>query len=363
MGRPPLENRFLPPTIETGRIVSVNLENWTVDVESELNGKYLKDIQVMSPYMHYINGEGMYCMPEVGSLVWICKPSNGTKAREFVLGFQAPYEKDTNSYRCGRQALNPGDIMFRTRDENFVILRRGGVVQIGSTPLAQRIFLPIGNFIKDFCENYQLTTLGGELSWLVDRPDKSPDGIPRAKLMFSCRETASDPKAIAELSIGSHGPQSSTTLDLVIKSAGVDGAINAVRLQLGKDGTVIWELTNTLTVTATSKISVTSTSGDLALEATAANISIKAGAAVSIEAATDLSTTAQSTTITSSTTTVDSQDIKLGGADSVIPVAKATALVAALGKLAAAISSLGGVVDPTFADDLSGIPAVTTKVK
>jgi hypothetical protein len=55
--------------------------------------------------------------------------------------------------------------MLRTRDNNFVVLHRGGVLQIGATELAQRIYLPLRNHVLDFSQNYSHHNAGGSELW------------------------------------------------------------------------------------------------------------------------------------------------------------------------------------------------------
>lgn len=171
-----------------GRVFNVNLVNWTVDVVAQYDQRRYFDVQVSSPYMHYNNGEGIYVMPEVGAVCQICIPSDSSPP--FVLAYIMPHElmDDTGtpdapsgttshgqpqkyataaSFAGGRPRANLGDIWLRTRDENFVILHRGGVLQLGATPLAQRIYIPLNNVIHDVSGNYAHYNTGGAISWGV----------------------------------------------------------------------------------------------------------------------------------------------------------------------------------------------------
>jgi len=87
--------------------------------------------------------------------------------------------------------MNPGDIAMSTRDGNFVIVRRGGVVQIGATQAAQRIYLPAENTIRDFAQNYSMTTFGGEMVWETDLPESGTDKTP-TRWTLRVKETAED---------------------------------------------------------------------------------------------------------------------------------------------------------------------------
>lgn len=171
-----------------GRVWNVNLVNWTVDVIAQFDQRRYFDVQVSSPYLHSNNGEGMYAMPEEGASCLVCLPSDSSPP--FVLAYVMPPEFMDNtsapdapagtashgqpqkyataaSFAGGRPQANLGDIWLRTRDENFVILHRGGVLQIGATPLAQRIYIPLNNVIHDVSGNYAHYNTGGAISWGV----------------------------------------------------------------------------------------------------------------------------------------------------------------------------------------------------
>lgn len=227
-----------PALIESGRILDVDINSFTVSITTEFSKKPQTGISWSSPYLHFINGEGIHFVPEVGSLCWVCFPSDGN--RPFVLAW-AP-AADEGNFRSRRPDLNPGDIYLGTRDENFLILRRGGVVQIGGGPLSQRLFLPVSNTIKDLCENYSLQTVGGELNWSVQRSETDTDGKRPTNLKIQAREFASDEKPLAELQVGSHGSGENTILSLVIKDSGSSNAARKISLSLGKDGSVNWDV-------------------------------------------------------------------------------------------------------------------------
>ena len=228
--------------IETGTIANVNVKNLTVDWVGQYSGKQIPDLQIMTPYLHYNNGEGITCVPEVGAIAIVCFPSDDDPP--FIMGFttgpemegaessnlqkaiedpgveseedipkakttssggstKTPVNPSDASFRAGRPILNPGDILIQGRDENFLVLRRGGVLQIGATNIAQRAYIPVGNFIRDFCENYELNTAAGTLFWKVDRKDKDPAGDIPTEFTLYAREFAADPKSSVKVSVGS----------------------------------------------------------------------------------------------------------------------------------------------------------------
>ncbi len=220
------------------QVLNVNTKDFTVDVayESYPYSSHL-DIPFMVPYLHQNNGEGFSFMPEIGSTCWVCNPSESGRDA-FVLGW-APVAED-GSYRAGRQLLNPGDIHLSTRDGNFVAIRRGGVVQIGSSSICQRLYIPIRNIIRDFSENYELTTPAGDLNWTVLRTEDRGDGHAGTFFSLACHEYADDPitNPVGFLKIGSHGEGDDTILSLVTRDKG-NGSIKT-QLTITKTGTVEW---------------------------------------------------------------------------------------------------------------------------
>jgi hypothetical protein len=162
----------------------------------------------------------------------------------FILGW-CSVEDENSSHRAQRVDLNPGDIYLGTRDENRIILRRGGVIQIGATPLAQRFYLPVDNIIRDLCENYYLETLAGGLSWSLDLPENIPEGKEGHRpgsFQLVAREFSDDPNPIAKLQIGSHSGDEATILSLDLRDSGGSGQQPRVALKISKAGKVAWEL-------------------------------------------------------------------------------------------------------------------------
>ena len=265
-----MEGEYAPALVETVRISNVNIDDWSVDCVSEFGYKRYFDIQVMSPYFHFSNGEGMYIQPEVGALAWLCRPSGGKFGAPFLMGFQAPYDEDNASFRSGKQSLNPGDMMLRTRDENFIVLRRGGVVQIGATPTAQRMYVPIRNFIRDFCENYNLFTFGGEMTWETERDDQNTtadDGVAQTKLTYKVKSTSDEPSHVLELTMGSHGDGEPVKLNLQVFNDGTDERELMADLKITNEGDVIWDIEQDWLLTVKRDINVLTEDGDIIFNA------------------------------------------------------------------------------------------------
>jgi hypothetical protein len=253
---PLIYRQLEPATVQRARVLDVNTGDFTMVVSTEYTQKPLHGVSFATPYQHPNNGEGIYFMPEVGSVCWIMEPSDG--GMPFAIAWTVVEDKK-ESYRGRKMDLNPGDIYLGTRDENHVLLRRGGVVEIGATPLAQRLYIPIDNVIRDLCANYFLQTLGGELSWTVGIPEGTRDGKRPTLLRLQAREFANDAGPIAQMQIGSHGDGDPTILSLDLCESGDQGAKVQVSLVLEKTGDVAlmaagdvgWEIDGDVKVEAT----------------------------------------------------------------------------------------------------------------
>jgi hypothetical protein len=128
------------------------------------------------------------------------------------------------SYQSKRPDANPGDMGFTTRDGSFFKLLRGGVIQIGATNMAQRIYIPVRNFIKDFAENYSLSTASGEVAWTVERPELDPLGKAACTYSFSMLEFGTDKKAtvrVRHLPLAS-GASKKAAWEVTVAPRGID---------------------------------------------------------------------------------------------------------------------------------------------
>src|SRR4051812_45939524 len=104
----PVRSGTTPARIHQAKVLDVNVANWTLSVHTEFTQKPLTDIPFAVPYMHPNNGEGIYFMPEVGSICWLCEPSDGGKG--FIIAWAPPSVDGPAQFRGHRQDLNPGDI-------------------------------------------------------------------------------------------------------------------------------------------------------------------------------------------------------------------------------------------------------------
>ena len=232
--------------IVQGRIVNINLVKWTVDVVAQFDRYRYFNIQIGSPYLHHSNGEGFSAFPEVGATCMVCIPSDSSPpfVISFVMAHQTindttadaplgtssrgapPANPTDSSFAGGRPQANPGDMWMRTRDNNFIILRRGGVLQIGSTELAQRIYIPLNNLITDISENYEHHNAAGSINWgIQDGPSltKYPGQFLQTFRVYATDKYADIKVAIGKVFSPVPEPDGNTTLDAAGVGVGDDG--------------------------------------------------------------------------------------------------------------------------------------------
>lgn len=231
-------------------IVNINMVNWTVDCYTKYDQRKYFDIQVSSPYLHPNRGEGFTAFPEVGAKCMVCVPSDGPPP--FVLSFIMPRESitvneeeapqgvngaptpNTFTYAGGRSRPKPGDIYLKGRDGNFAILHRGGVLQIGSTELAQRLYIPLNNLVTDLSQNYNHFNTGGAIRWSVDSGPSQTD--PPVNYKHTFRLYANEENATIRVNVG-------TINDLLGEKTGDAGYRSELeQAGIGSDDPIVCEL-------------------------------------------------------------------------------------------------------------------------
>jgi len=171
----PQQSGTTSAAVVLGTIVQVYPGTRTVDVEVDLSGE--SDIYSNVPYgtlyTNVVTGTHIDFVPEVGSKCFVYLMSDGSDP--VVMGWlSAPLhgafsEDDAaepdDDFLGGRMGLAPGDIALYNSRGATVLLRKGGTLQIGSSPLAQTLYIPIDNFIRHFFQNYEAKSLLGTLFW------------------------------------------------------------------------------------------------------------------------------------------------------------------------------------------------------
>jgi hypothetical protein len=197
-----------PTRIMQGRITDVDCDRWCLEVGKLFTVERMMDVPFATPYVGF-KGEGINFMPEVGGVVWICDPSDSRQS--FVLAWSPPArtKEDFNGeggarpdFTCNRQKLNPGDISLTGADRNFVTLRRGGLLELGANKLCQRVFIPVGNIIRDIAQRYEIQTIPGELKFECASNEDHKNGKAPTRIRVTAKKYANDEKDVAEMILG-----------------------------------------------------------------------------------------------------------------------------------------------------------------
>jgi len=164
--------------VTMGMIQEVNNTSYTCTVVTPDN--CVHEGVPINPMNVGADGQGNFFMPEVNTPVWLCRPSD-QKAPFIMAGASLPRqlddaddEEDPNDHRMNRPVLGQGDQMISGPGSNpFIILRKGGSLEIGSTQMSQRIYLPLQDTIREFFSNWEQNAAGGKLEWKSRTSDDS----------------------------------------------------------------------------------------------------------------------------------------------------------------------------------------------
>lgn len=180
--------------VELARVMAVNVLDYSVDVLTDTGSTPYIGVPILTPWCTPDHMGGINFLPEVGATCYICTADGSY----FVLGFRVnggtvdPDRSPGPNFTGKRDPLEPGDIVLATADENQVVLRRGGLVQIGSTGLCQRIYVPIGNVIRDYFQRYHALSPLGEIDWghaQIAANDSFKDGSTSVAVRYNVKRT------------------------------------------------------------------------------------------------------------------------------------------------------------------------------
>jgi hypothetical protein len=229
--------------IQYGKVIAVDSENWTCTVAFD-DSPPVDNIPIAPLYIGP-KGNGLFYMPEkdamvmVGSFDW--DPGSPGDEPFILCGHILPYDRAAEdeevdaeeddelegeepadpNYGANRFRINEGDIVMNSREGGHVIVRRGGVVEIGASAVCRRFYIPITNMIREITSAYKMSTASGEiefsqrrdeLGWgeseveLVEEPGTNPvtRKFPNTPTEFrlSVNEFAQDKNPIITLAMG-----------------------------------------------------------------------------------------------------------------------------------------------------------------
>jgi hypothetical protein len=196
-------------SILEARITDVDTRRYTVTAVTEGSGRTYPDLPIATFYAHHERGEGGYVLPDVGATCWIATP--GDSGTAFVLAFRNVPKAISSSERIGQPPAEGDEVMadhsmkrpqrlhgefgWTTRDGSFIHYRKGGIVEIGSKASCQRLYIPLGNFIRDICENYGQFTAAGMQYFDGGRTEGEDGTTSEAKWRLMAKAHAADSMA------------------------------------------------------------------------------------------------------------------------------------------------------------------------
>jgi len=215
---------FGPCAVELAKILEVYPDCYSARIITLHTNRDIPDVKFAVPVLHdseQHQGSGLNFMPQPDDLCYVFTPAD--ESGPFILGFVYlgkpesvmtldGSKEDQKSFRGVRPRLEPGDISLTSSDDNFVIVRRGGVVQIGANSMAQSLYIPLENIIRHYFQKYQSFSPIGEVVW--DHATVSTDNFPMpgkgspdnadipTMVKFSCREKIQDKKMTVEFRVG-----------------------------------------------------------------------------------------------------------------------------------------------------------------
>lgn len=283
-------------SVITCKIVAVDPACCTVDAQGVSSNSTPIKISLPTSYQHPDHKGGAQYMPEIGSYCYVATAPEGN---QFILAFcnkpgmqfSDPLSEGGGdasiSYANNRELLEPGDYRLSTSDGNQLVIRRGGIVQLSSTSMAQLLMVPLENLVRVYAQRYQMRGPLGEIDWghhtlTTSSGSIDKDAVNKTPVLvkYSVKETAqekfddTDNMYTVELRVGqldktmldtategahifgdqaSHAvPSGVTPLNGVISVTVYSRDTNAVtfRFQVSKDGCCFLKVTNDLHIEA-----------------------------------------------------------------------------------------------------------------
>ncbi|MBT97202.1 MAG: hypothetical protein CL902_01055 [Dehalococcoidia bacterium] len=172
-----------------GVVETVDTTHYTCTVRTEHSLIY--DVP-LTPVFLSPNGQGMWFLPEPGTRVLVGTLGNGTRNEytfmigasfgidqdpfaelEVAEGAEAEEEVIDVDFRNNRPVLQPGEIVLSSSDRNFIIMRKGGIIEVGATQAAKRFYIPLQNVIRDLCQMYEMQNSAGTLQMIRKESDQT----------------------------------------------------------------------------------------------------------------------------------------------------------------------------------------------
>ena len=158
----------------------------------------IDDVQVTTPYTS-ARGGGIRADPELGAKCIIGGPLQDPK----ILGFLGVYDRTTGSYGRREPESTFGDLSFGTAADNYIHLRRSGIIEVKATGLCQTLYIPTGAIIQEHFKQYRGYCPGGEIT-MGARSSRTEEGGGAGAVLYQvkCRGSALDAQMGVQFKLG-----------------------------------------------------------------------------------------------------------------------------------------------------------------
>ena len=111
-------------------------------------------------------------------------------------------EDDPSDRRWNRPVINPGDMLIGNQAQGRIILRKGGVLEIGASETCKRIYTPLTNLIQEYSRNWVHSCGGGRMSMITRDTDGAFGSLVPTEFQLSFREFEGDEGPMIDLRMG-----------------------------------------------------------------------------------------------------------------------------------------------------------------
>ncbi len=204
------QDRHFSAKAHWGEVIGVNADNYTADVKFT-GGRIARSISWLSPYA-FLNGNGMYIMPEIDSSVMLLEYAPNCLV---ILGFWPLRSLTSTSRATNRRKINLGDICIQGSDQCYILMRRGSEhIILQTSPKCSIVMKNSDNSINLDVQRLKIITDGSIMTW-----DSDPSTL---NTTFTCmfKDKADEQLTTAFLTIGFHKIEDSEAAQ-----AGIDKSI------------------------------------------------------------------------------------------------------------------------------------------
>jgi len=275
-----------------------------------------------------------------------------------IIGFMGVYDPNSGSYSPREPKGTFGDISMGTAANNYIHLRRSGIIEIKASPLAQTVYIPLGGIIQEHFKQYRGQCPGGNISMGL-KSVRTEDGGGAGAVLYSvnCRGSATDTDMSVSYNLGavsdiSHIPAAE------IAQFSVPGPVYAqLAIGLGESAYLFQVLRTGERIEKTTQSKVTEVGGTEAslvgavFKQVNGDVEMRVAGAVNMTCGADLIASITNSVRVSAPEIIFDGNVRLGGPDAVENVIKGAAFLQEY----LTHTHNGTVPPPTFIGDIGAL--------